>query len=163
DYLKENKDTVTYANAGIGSASQLCGTLLQQAIGVEVQEVAYQGTAPASADILGGHVDVLCDQTTNTSSHIEGDAVKAYAVTTPERVASLPDLPTTAEAGLPELEISVWHGLYVPADTPDAVVAALNAALLTALEDPQVIERMAGLGTEPVPASEATPDAHTRK
>lgn len=161
-YVKSNKDEVTYAHAGIGSASQLCGTLLQQAIGVEVQEVAYKGTAPAIADLLGGHVDFLCDQTTNTTSHITSDAVKAYAVTTPERVKTLPDLQTTAEAGLPEVEISVWHGLYVPADTPDDVVATLTAALQSALADQKVIDQMAELGTAPVSASDATPEAHSK-
>jgi len=162
-YVKENQDTITYANAGIGSASHLCGVLLQQAMGVKVQEVPYDGTGPAMADLVGGQVDFMCDQTTNTTSQIKSGEVKGYAVTTPERVESLPDLPTTEEAGLPDAQVTVWHGLYVPAETPDDVVEKLTAALQTALEDQGVIDQMADLGTAPVPADQATPEAHSQR
>ena len=162
-YLKENQDTVTYANAGIGSASHLCGGLLQQAMDVKVQEVPYDGTGPAMADLVGGQVDFLCDQTTNTTSQISSGQVKAYAVTTSERVESLPDLPTTEEAGLPDAQVTVWHGLYVPADTPDEIVQKLTSALQTALQDQAVIDKMADLGTAPVPQDQATPAAQTQK
>ena len=162
-YVADNEDKVTYANAGIGSASHLCGVLLQQAMGVKVQEVPYDGTGPAMADLLGGQVDFMCDQTTNTTSQINADEVKAYAVTTSEPVESLPDLPTAAEAGLDELEVTVWHGLYVPADTPDEVVEKLTSALQTALKDQTVIDQMADLGTAPVAEDQATPEAHTQK
>lgn len=161
DYLKANADSVTLANAGIGAASQLCGLLLQEAVGVKLTEVPYQGTGPALTDLVGGQVDLMCDQSTNTTGQIQGGEVKAYAVTTPERVKSLPDLPTTEEGGLPELQVGVWHGLYVPADTPDDVVEALTAALQTALEDENVISQLGELGAAPSSAEDATPEGHT--
>lgn len=162
-YVSDNEDSVTLANAGIGSASHLCGVLLQKAMGVEVQEVPYDGTGPAIADMVGGQVDFMCDQTTNTTAQITSGEVQGYAVTTPEPVESLPDLPTAAEAGLEGLEVTVWHGLYVPADTPDEVVERLTTALQAALEDQGVIDQMADLGTAPVAADQATPEAHTQK
>jgi tripartite-type tricarboxylate transporter receptor subunit TctC len=160
-YVQENEDTVTLAHAGVGSASNLCGLLLQDAMGVEVQEVPYDGTGPAMTDLVGGHVDFMCDQTTNTTGQITSGEIKGYAVTTPDRVESLPDLPTTAEGGLDGLEVTVWHGLYVPAETPDEVVSTLTSALQAALEDEGVIDQMADLGTAPVAADQATPEAHT--
>jgi tripartite-type tricarboxylate transporter receptor subunit TctC len=162
DYVKANANTVTYANAGIGAASHLCGLLFQKAIGVKLQEVPYDGTGPALTDIVGGQVDFMCDQTTNTTGQIKSGQVKAYAVTTKERVESLPDLPTATEAGL-DLELSVWHGLYVPADTPDEVVQTLSDALKVALADQGVIDKLAELGTAPVAQDRATPDAHRQQ
>ncbi|MDH2426697.1 tripartite tricarboxylate transporter substrate-binding protein [Sphaerisporangium sp. TRM90804] len=162
-YVKANASKVTLANAGIGAASHLCGLLFQTAAGVKLQEVPYEGTGPALTDLVGGQVDFMCDQTTNTSGQISAGEVKAYAVTTPERVKSLPDLPTTAEAGLPQLEVSVWHGLYVPAGTPQDVVQKLSDALKAALADQKVVDQMAKLGTAPVPAEDATPQAHKAK
>ncbi|WP_327106894.1 tripartite tricarboxylate transporter substrate-binding protein [Nonomuraea glycinis] len=162
-HVKANADKVTLANAGIGAASHLCGLLFQTAAGVKVQEVPYEGTGPALTDLVGGQVDFMCDQTTNTSGQISAGEVKAYAVTTPERVKSLPDVPTTAEAGLPKLEVSVWHGLYVPAGTPQDVVQKLSEALKVALADQKVVDQMAKLGTAPVPAGDATPQAHRTK
>ncbi|HEX7195792.1 MAG TPA: tripartite tricarboxylate transporter substrate-binding protein, partial [Candidatus Limnocylindria bacterium] len=160
---EENLDTVNYANAGIGAASQLCGLLFETATGLDINEVPYEGTGPALDDLLGDQVDFMCDQTTNTTEHILAEEVKAYAVTTPERIEALPDLPTTEEAGLADLQVSVWHGLYVPGETPQEVVDALNAALLVALEDQNVIDSLANLGTAPVPQDRATPDAHTQQ
>ncbi|MEV4838718.1 tripartite tricarboxylate transporter substrate-binding protein [Nonomuraea sp. NPDC049486] len=162
-HVKANADKVTLANAGIGAASHLCGLLFQTAAGVKLQEVPYEGTGPALTDLVGGQVDFMCDQTTNTSGQISAGEVKAYAVTTPERVKSLPDLPTTAEAGLPGLEVSVWHGLYVPKGTPQDAVQKLSEALKTALADQKVVDQMAKLGTAPVPAESATPEAHRTK
>jgi tripartite-type tricarboxylate transporter receptor subunit TctC len=162
-YVKGNSGKVTLANAGIGAASHLCGLLFQNAAGVKLQEVPYEGTGPALTDLVGGQVDFMCDQTTNTSGQISAREVKAYAVTTPERVKSLPDVPTTAEAGLPKLEVSVWHGLYVPAGTPQDVVQKLSDALKVALADQKVVDQMAKLGTAPVPAGDATPQAHRTK
>jgi tripartite-type tricarboxylate transporter receptor subunit TctC len=162
-YVKANADKVTYANAGIGAASHLCGLLFQNAVGVKVTEVPYQGTGPALTDLVGGQVDFMCDQTTNTTGQIKAGEVKAYAITTPERNAALPDLPTAAEGGLPNFEVSVWHGLYVPKDTPDSVVQKLTAALQAALKDPNVVEQFAALGTTPVPADFATPEAHRER
>jgi tripartite-type tricarboxylate transporter receptor subunit TctC len=162
-YVTENADTVTYANAGIGAASHLCGLLFQSAVGVTLTEVPYEGTGPALTDLVGGQVDFMCDQTTNTTGQIQAGEVKAYAVTTPERVATLPDLPTTEEAGLPDVQVGVWHGLYVPADTPDEVVQALSDALKVALADQAVIDALAELGAEPVAEDQATPQAHTEQ
>jgi tripartite-type tricarboxylate transporter receptor subunit TctC len=162
-YVKANAGKVTLANAGIGAASHLCGLLFQTAAGVKLQEVPYDGTGPAMTDLVGGQVDFMCDQTTNTSGQISAGKVKAYAVTTPERVKSLPNLPTAAEAGMPRLQVSVWHGLYVPAGTPQQVVQKLTEALKAALADQGVIDQMAKLGTAPVPATDATPQAHRAK
>ena len=161
DYVKSNADTLTLAHAGGGS--QLCGLLIEQAIGVDLTEVPYDGTGPALTDLVGGQVDFMCDQTTNTAGQIRSGAIKAYAVTTPERVEALPDLPTTAEAGLPEVQVAVWHGLYVPAKTSDEVVAKLTEALQVALVDPNVIDKLADLGTTPVAQDQVTPEAHRVK
>jgi tripartite-type tricarboxylate transporter receptor subunit TctC len=159
DYVKANADTVTYANAGIGAASHLCGMLFMSAIDTQVVTVPYQGTGPAMTDLLGGQVDFMCDQTTNTTGQIKGGEVKAYAVTSPERLANLPDLPTTAEAGLPDFTLGIWHGLYAPAGTPPEVLEKLNAALKAAVADPNVAERFAELGTAPVAPEDVTPEA----
>ena len=162
-YVEENVDDVNYAHAGTGAASQLCGLLFEVSTGIDLNEVPYDGTAPAMDDLLGDQVDFMCDQTTNTTERILGDEVKAYAVTTPERIEALPDVPTTAEAGLDGVEVTVWHGLYVPAGTPQEVIDALNGALVTALADEQVITRLGALGTAPVPEDRATPEAHREK
>ena len=159
DYVKANADTVTYANAGIGAASHLCGMLFMSATGTELTTVPYQGTGPAMTDLLGGQVDFMCDQTTNTTGQIRGGEVKAYAVTSPERLANLPDVPTAAEAGLPDFTLGVWHGLYAPAGTPEAALAKLGDALKTAVADPTVGERFAELGTAPAAPDEVTPEA----
>ena len=158
--IKANPDKINLANAGTGSASHLCGMLLQDAIGVKVTAVPYKGTAPAMNDLLGGQVDVMCDQTTNTTSYIKSGKIKAYAVTTPKRLAVLPDLPTTREAGLPAFEVAVWHGLYAPKGVPSEVVTKVNNALKVALKDPLVVDRFAGLGTEPVAENRTSPEVH---
>ncbi len=160
DYAKANKATVTYANAGIGAASHLCGLLFMSAIETKLTEVPYDGTGPAMEDLVGKQVDFMCDQTTNTTEQIKGGTVKGYAITSPERNPALPDVPTTTEAGLPDVQVSVWHGLYVPKDTPDEIVQALTAALQGALKDASVVEKFAGLGTAPVADDQATPEAH---
>jgi tripartite-type tricarboxylate transporter receptor subunit TctC len=163
-YVKANGEAVRYANAGVGAASHLCGLLFQSAVETKVTEVEYPGTADAMDDLLGDQdVDFLCDQTTNTTTNIKAGTVKAYAITSPERIDALPDLPTTAEGGLPEVAVSVWHGLYVPKDTPDEAVQALTAALKAALKDQNVIAEFAKLGTTPVADDQATPEAHTAK
>jgi tripartite-type tricarboxylate transporter receptor subunit TctC len=162
-YVTENADTVTLANAGIGAASHLCGLLFQEAIGQKLTEVPYEGTGPALTDLVGGQVDVMCDQTTNTTGQIQAGEIKAYAVTTPERVESLPDLPTTEEAGLENLQVGVWHGLYVPVETPDEIVQRLSDALKVALADQNVIDELAKLGSTPSSEEDATPEAHTQR
>jgi tripartite-type tricarboxylate transporter receptor subunit TctC len=159
-YVKANKEKSTVAHAGTGSASHLCSMLFQSAIGVTVTTIPYKGTGPAMNDLLGGQVDIMCDQTTNTTSYIKSGKIKAYAVTTPKRLAVLPDLPTTREAGLPAFEVAVWHGMYAAKGTSPEVVGKVNHALKVALKDSLVIERFAGLGTEPVAESRATPEVH---
>ena len=158
-YVKANKDKVSVANAGIGAASHLCGMLFMGAIETELTTVAYRGTGPAMNDLLGGQVDLMCDQATNTASQIKAGKIKAYAVTTVTRVPSLADVPTTAEAGLPSFQIGVWHALFAPKGTPKPVVDRLVAALHAALDDPSLKERFAELGTEPIAKDKATPDA----
>jgi tripartite-type tricarboxylate transporter receptor subunit TctC len=160
DYIKEHPGEVTLANAGIGAASQLCGLLFTNAIDGEVTTVPYQGTGPALTDLVGGQVDIMCDQTTNTTGQILGGEVKAYAVTAEERLASLPDLPTTAEAGLPDFQLRIWHGLYVPAGTPEPAIEKLTGALQAALQDENVVSRFEELGTTVVSQDRATPEAH---
>jgi tripartite-type tricarboxylate transporter receptor subunit TctC len=158
-YVKANKDKVTYANAGVGSASHLCGMLFMSAIGTDFTTVPYKGTGPAMNDLLGGQVDFMCDQTTNTTSQIKSGKIKVYGVTTKTRVPSLPNVPTLSEAGLPNFEVAVWHGLYAPKGTPKPVIDSLANALQHALKDPNVKSRFAELGTEPVPESQAKPEA----
>jgi tripartite-type tricarboxylate transporter receptor subunit TctC len=159
DYIRANKENVTYAHAGVGSASHLCGMLLMDAIDVAMTTVPYKGTGPAMTDLLGGQVDMMCDQTTNTVAQIQAGKIKGYAVTTPERLPVLPDLPTLDEAGLEGFEMTVWHGLYAPAGTPKDVIEKLSAALQVALKEPKVVERFAQLGTAPVAPEQATPAA----
>lgn len=158
-YVKANKEKVTYANAGLGSASHLCGMLLMSAIQTDMTTVPYKGTGPAMNDLLGGQVDFMCDQTTNTSSQIKGGKIRAYGVTTKSRVASLPDIPTLAESGLPNFEVAVWQGLYAPKGTPKPVIAKLVQALQYALQDATVKQRFSELGNEPVAKNRATPQA----
>jgi tripartite-type tricarboxylate transporter receptor subunit TctC len=160
DYVKKNKDKVTYANAGLGAASHLCGMLFMSAIDTQVTTVPYKGTGPAMNDLLGGKVDFMCDQTTNTTSQIKAGKIKVYAVTTKTRVPALPDVPTAQEAGLPGFAVGVWHGLYAPKGTPKPVIDRLNKALKVALKDANVKQRFADLGTEPAADNLATPDAH---
>jgi tripartite-type tricarboxylate transporter receptor subunit TctC len=157
-YVKANKDKVTYANAGIGAASHLCGMLFMSAIQADVTTVPYKGTGPAMTDLIGGQVDFMCDQTTNTTPQIKGGKVKGYGVTTKTRVKSLPDLPTVDESGLKGFEVAVWHGMWAPAGTPKPAVAKLSAALKAALKDPNVVAKFGELGTEPVAENRASPE-----
>src|SRR5262249_22096125 len=134
-------------------------------LAVQMTTVSYRGTGPAMNDLLGGQIDVMCDQTTNTANQIKDGRIKGYAATTARRIAVLPDLPTLEEAGLKGFEVSAWHALWAPKGTPGEVIDKLVPALQAALKDPKVIERFAGLGTEPVEMSKATPaalDAHLR-
>jgi tripartite-type tricarboxylate transporter receptor subunit TctC len=158
-YVKANKEKVNLANAGLGAASHLCGMLFMSAIQTDLTTIPYKGTGPAMNDLLGGQVDIMCDQTTNTTSQIKGGKIKVYGVTTKKRVASLPDVPTLSEAGLPNFEVSVWHALYAPKGTPKAVIETLTKALQHALKDATVKQRFAQLGTEPVTENRATPEA----
>ena len=158
-YMKANKDKVTYANAGVGAASHLCGMLFMSAIGVDVLTVPYKGTGPAMNDLVGGQVDILCDQTTSTTGQIKGGKVKAYAVTSPKRLASLPDLPTLDESGVTGADVGIWHGLYAPKGTPKAAIDKLVAALQAAMKDSGLQHRFTELGAVSFPADKQTPAA----
>jgi tripartite-type tricarboxylate transporter receptor subunit TctC len=158
-YVKANKDKVTYANAGIGAASHLCGMLLMTAMQTDLTTVPYKGTGPAMTDLIGGQVDFMCDQTTNTTPQIRGGKVKAYSVTTAARIKTMPDLPTVQESGIPGFQVGIWHGMWAPKGTPKPVIDKLVAALQAALKDPAVVTKFADLGTEPVPQDQATPAA----
>ena len=162
-YVKANKDRVTFANAGIGSASQLCGMLYLDAIGADVTTVTYNGTGPAMTDLIGGQVDFMCDQTTNATQQIKSGKVRAFAVTTSKRLPSLPDVPTFAESGLAEVEVASWNGLWAPHGTPKIAIDKLVAALQAALRDPGVIHRFAELSAQPVAQDRATPTALREK
>ena len=147
-WANANKGKINLANAGIASASHLCGMLVQSAIGVDMTTVPYKGTAPAMNDLVGGQVDLMCDQTTNTSGQIEGKKVKAYGVTTAKRLTTpaLKDLPTLQEAGLKDFQVGIWHGLYAPKGTPPAIQKKINDALQAALKDPEFIKKQEALG-----------------
>ena len=147
-WLEANKGKINLANAGLGAASHLCGLLFQHAIRIEMTTVPYKGTGPAMTDLIGGQVDLMCDQTTNTTSQIESGKVKGYAVTTASRLTTpaLKNLPTLAEAGLKGFDVSVWHGLYAPKGTPKAVTDRINAALRVALKDADFVKREEALG-----------------
>ena len=147
-WIDANKGKINLANAGLGAASHLCGLLFQQSVAVDMTTVPYKGTAPAMTDLLGGQVDLMCDQTTNTTQQIEGGKVKAFGVTTPKRLTApaLAKLPTLDESGLKGFNVSIWHGMYAPKGTPKAVVDKLNSALRAALKDPEFIKREEALG-----------------
>ncbi|MCX7152702.1 MAG: tripartite tricarboxylate transporter substrate-binding protein, partial [Proteobacteria bacterium] len=137
----------------------LCGMMFMSANETDFTTVPYKGTAPAMNDLLGGQVDFMCDQTTNTTGQIQGGKVKAFGVTTKTRVASLKDIPTLDEQGLKGFEVAVWHGVYVPKGTPKAVQEKLVATLQEALRDPDLKSNLAKLGTEPVAQKDATPES----
>jgi tripartite-type tricarboxylate transporter receptor subunit TctC len=158
-YVKANKDKVTLANAGIGAVSQLCGMLLTHQIGVQVTTVPYKGAGPALADVMSGQVDLICDQTTQTVPVIkDGQRVKVFGVTTPQRLASLPDIKTLDEQGLKGFDVKVWHGVYAPKGTPAEVLTKINQALRSALQDDTVKQRLADLSSEIVPMDKVTPE-----
>jgi tripartite-type tricarboxylate transporter receptor subunit TctC len=158
-YIKANKAKVSYANAGIGAASHLCGMLFMSAIQTDFLTVPYKGTGPAMNDLLGGTVDFMCDQTTSTTNQIKAGKIKVYGVTSLKRVASLPDIPTLDEQGLKGFEVGIWHGLYAPKGTPKEAIDKLVAALQAALKDADVNKRFADLGATAYPADKATPAA----
>ncbi len=147
-WLEANKGKVNLANAGLGAASHLCGLLFQSTLKIDMQTVPYKGTGPAMTDLLGGQVDLMCDQTTNTTSQIEGGKVKAFAVTSSHRLKTpaLKNLPTLDESGLTGFNVSIWHGLYAPKGTPKAVTDKINAALRVALKDAEFVKREEALG-----------------
>ena len=163
-WLEANRGKVNLANAGLGAASHLCGLLLQQSLKLEMTTVPYKGTAPAMTDLLGGQVDIMCDQTTNTTSQIAGGKVKAYAVTTkqPLTTPALAGLPTLDSQGLKGFNVSIWHGLYAPRGTPAAVTRQLNTALRAALKDADFIKKQEALGAVVVTDARLSPAEHRK-
>jgi tripartite-type tricarboxylate transporter receptor subunit TctC len=147
-YLKANGNKVSMANAGLGAVSHLCGLLFQSQIGIELNTIPYKGTGPAMNDLLGGQVDLLCDQTTQTVPLIKEGRVKVYGTTSLTRLAALPNVPTLNEQGLKGFEVKVWHGMYAPKGTPAPVLDKINAALRTAMQDPMVVQRLADLSSD---------------
>jgi tripartite-type tricarboxylate transporter receptor subunit TctC len=158
-YVKVNKEKINLANAGLGAASHLCGMLFMSAIQTDLTTIPYKGTGPAMNDLLGGQVDFMCDQTSNTISQIKAGRIKVYGVTTKTRVAALPEVPTLQEAGLRNFEVSVWQGLYVPKGTPKPIREKLTGALQTALANPTLMQRFVELGTVPAAKERATAEA----
>ena len=156
-YIKVNKDKVSLANAGLGAVSHLCGLLFMTQVGVELTTVPYSGTGPAMNALLGGQVDLLCDQTTQTVPLIKDGRVKVYGVTSLNRLSALPNVPTLNEQGLKGFEVKVWHGLYAPKGTPAPVLEKLNAALRAAMQDPSVKQRLADLSSDIPPLDKITP------
>ena len=158
-YVKANKAKLNLANAGIGSASHLCGLLFQNALQTDVTTVPFKGTADALNALIGKQVDLLCDQSTNTTQHINAGTVKAYGVTSKTRLPTLPNLPTLDEAGLKGFQVGVWNGVYAPKGTPKAVIDKLSAAVQQALKDPDFRKRMADLGSTVFAQEQSTPAA----
>ena len=163
-WANANKGKINLANAGVGSASHLCGMLWQSAVAIDMTTVPYKGTAPAINDLLGGTVDLMCDQTTNTSAQIEGKKVKVFGVTTTKRLttAVLKDVPTLDEAGQKNFQVTIWHGLYAPKGTPAAVTTKINNALKIALKDPDFIKKQEGLGAVVVTDKRVEPAEHKK-
>lgn len=163
-WIGQNKGKINLGNAGIGAASHLCGLLFQNALQTDMTTVPYKGTAPAMTDLIGGQIDLMCDQTTNTTSQIEAKKVKAFAVTTTKRLATpaLKDLPTLQESGLKGFEVTIWHGLYAPKGTPADILAKLNSALKAALKDPDFIKKQEGLGAVVVTDKRVEPAEHKK-
>ena len=164
NYIRANSGKLNIAHAGLGSASHLCGLMWQTAINAKeaMTTIPFGGTAPAMNALVGGQVDMMCDQTTNTTGQIEAGRVKAYAVTTAKPLKSklLKDLPTLQEMGLKNFDLTIWHGLYAPKGTPPAVLAQINTALKVALKDPDFIKKQEGLGAVVVTDKRVEPGAH---
>jgi len=151
-YIKANGSKVTMANAGPGAVSQLCGLLFQSRMGVRLTNIPYKGTGPALTDLLGGQVDLLCDQTTQTIPYIKDGRVKAFGTTTLKRLPAIPNVPTLNEQGLKGFEVKVWHGVYAPKGTPQPILDKINASLKKALNTPDVKKRLEDANIDIVPA-----------
>lgn len=163
-WISANDGKVNMANAGVGSASHLCGLVLQASLQSKMTFVPYKGTAPAMTDLMGGQVDLMCEQATNAVPQIEAKKVRVFGVTSKQRMALplLTQTPTLAEAGLAGFEMSVWHGVYAPKGTPPAVLAKLNAAIRVALKDSELIQRQEALGVRIVTDARLEPAEHKK-
>ena len=161
-WVNANKGSINLANAGLASASHLCGMLWQASVQVDMTTVPYKGTAPAMTDLIGGQVDLMCDQTTNTTSQIEAKKVKVFGVTTQKRLntPALKDVPTLDESGQKNFQVTIWHGLYGPKGLSADAKAKLNAALKAALKDPDFIKKQEGLGAVVINDKRSDPSEH---
>ncbi len=161
-WAQSNKGKINISNAGPGSASHLCGMLFQSTLKVDMTSVPYKGTAPAMTDLIGGQVDLMCDQTTTTIPQIEGKKVKSFAVTTATRLSSpaLKDMPTMQEAGLKDFTVTIWQGLYAPKGTPAPVLKKLNDALKAAVKDPEFIRKQDAGGASVINDARNDPAGH---
>lgn len=158
-YVTTNKEKVTFGDGGIGSGSQFCGLLLMSSLQVKMTTISYRGSGPAMLDLIGGRIDLLCDQTTTTLSHIGSGMIKGYATTVKGRIASAPDLPALNESGLRDFELSNWYGFMLRKGTPRPIVEQLAKALRASLNDPLVIKRFGEFGAIPARQELATPEA----
>lgn len=158
-WLKANPDKASQGTAGPGSAAHVSGVRFQNATGTRFQFVPYRGAAPAMQDLLAGHIDLMIDQSNNALPAIEARAIRAYAVTAKTRLAAAPDIPTVDEAGLPGFYVSVWRGLWAPKGTPKEIIAKLNAAVVQALDDPTLRQRLLDLGQDIPTRDQQTPEA----
>lgn len=163
-WIDTDPTKVNLAHAGVGSASHLCGLMLQNSLKADMTTVPYKGTGPAMSDLMGGTVDLMCEQATNSVPQIEGGKVKAFAVTSKERMKlpALAGVPTLAEGGLADFSVTVWHGLYAPRNTPAPVLVKLNDALRAALKEPELIKRQEALGISVVSDARVEPAAHKK-
>lgn len=159
DYVRANASKLSMGHAGPGSAAHLCNLKFMQALKVDITQVPYKGAAPALNDLMGGQLDLMCDQTSNNLPTVQSGRVRAYAVAGTQRLAQVPDVPSLQEAGLSGFEISIFFGMYAPKGTPKPVLDRLTAALQQAVRDPDVKARLAALATLPVPVEKARPEA----
>jgi len=157
--IREHPDKINYAHSGLGSVAHLCGLMFASATKTRMAFIPYKGGGEVMKDLLAGQIDVYCEPATGTTANIQAGKIKPYAVTTKRRVATLPAVPTTTEAGFPEIGITTWYGLYAPKGTPTPIVDKLATALQAALKDSNVVTRFAQLSMEPVPQDQATPAA----
>lgn len=162
-YAKANREKLTVASSGMGSATHLCAMLFQEALGVPLTMVQYKGGAPAMVDVRAGQVDLLCDLPTTTSGQIRSGDVRAYVLTATRRMSSLPDVPTAAEVGMPSLTVGAWYGFYAPVGTPRPIIDVLNAALRDIVQDRAVAQQLEKIETYLLPLDQATPAAHRQK
>ena len=162
DWIRTQGAKANFAHGGIGTNSHLCAVMMGDVLGFRPTFVAYRGSAPAITDLLGGQIDLLWDQVTNAITQVQAGALHGIAVTSPQRLEQLKDVPTTAELGMPEVSYTMWHGLYVAKGTPKETIDALNAALRKAISDPGIVAKLKDLGTVPFPDAEMSPAAHAK-
>jgi tripartite-type tricarboxylate transporter receptor subunit TctC len=159
DYLKANKDKLSFASTGPGGASDLCAILFKSATGIDIKTVPYRATAPALTDLMGGNVDLLCDSVATATPFINSGKVQAHGVTTLTRASSLPDVPTLDEQGLKGFDQTTWTALYAPKGTPKPIIDHLAKSLQDAVQDPQFKASLHRVGSSPMPKERATPEA----